>query len=634
LSALIGYFISDEVKESSLTGDHIITRMSHEIVFESSAASTRWRHGGFSLLRLYHETDDNRQQPAQSADGSLVLFLDGEIFHQDDGKRRADGLELARSDPYTHQVDHCLDVYREHGINGLELLNGSFVIVIYDRRSQELVMVSDRFGSRPLYYHTGNKGIVFGTQLGPVLSFPGLRKELDLQSIFEFFTFQKVLEEKTFLEDVNLMPPATVARFRGGKLELKAYWKMEYRPDYSRSRKEYSRLLAGAVYDAVNARLGGNHRMGLLLSGGLDSRIILAASHDPDVFETMTIADRPNREVRIARKIAAAAGSGHHFIPRPADHYADLVDDAVRIGGGMFRFDHAHYIGLFDHMRELCDILFHGFDLEVLFRANNMPRKSYDLLGIRINARALEDLSEDSLVESILNRVKYSMWKSNPKQLFHRRYSRIFESSVRDATAGVLRDIPGDASIYNRYDWLVVHHRLRYPSALFTLSMRPYMIERSVISDNQLLDVYLGTPPEYRADPMLWAEAISCLDKEVARIADANTGLPALPPYSWMVVEKAHRMLKKGFNKAFAREQELWYTQGSWPDFSAMIRHNERLKDLILATLADADCLDPAIFDTGRIRELAKLHLDGKEDHTHELLLLVTFGRWHKLFVA
>jgi asparagine synthase (glutamine-hydrolysing) len=634
LSALIGYLISDEEKERSLAGDHVIARMSHEIVFESSAGNTRWRHDGFSLLRLYHKTDDNRQQPVQSADGSLVLFLDGEIFLQNGGKNSADGLELACSDPYTHQADHCLDVYLKHGMHGFERLNGSFVIVIYDRRSQELILASDRFGSRPLYYHADSKGIVFGTQLGPVIRFPGIRKELDLQSIFEFFTFQKVLREKTFLEDVNLLPPATVLRFRGGKSELKAYWKMEYRPDYSHSRKEYSRLLAGAVYDAVNARLRGNHRMGLLLSGGLDSRIILAASRNTAAFETITIADRPNREVKTARKIAAAAGCDHHFIPRPADHYASLVDDAVRIGGGMFRFDHAHYIGLFDHMRELCDILFHGFDLEVLFRANNMPRKSYDLLGIRINARALEDLSEDSLVESILKHAKYSMWGSNPKLLFDRRHAKIFESSVRDSTAGVISDIPGDVSIFNRYDWLVVHHRLRYPSALFTLSIRPYMIERSVISDNQLLDIYLGTPPEYRADPMLWSEAISYLDKEIARIADANTGLPALPPYSWMVVEKAHRLLKKGLNKAFAKEQELWYTQGSWPDSAAMIRQNKKLKDLILTTIADADCLDPSLFDTGRIRELANLHLDGREDHSCELLLLVTFGRWHKLYIA
>ena len=198
----------------------------------------------------------------------------------------------------------------------------------------------------------------------------------------------------------------------------------------------------------------------------------------------------------------------------------------------------------------------------------------------------------------------------------------------------MLCDLPGDVSVYNRYDWLVVHHRLRYPSALFALSIRPYMIERSVISDNRLLDIYLSTPPEYRADPLLWAEAISHLDKEIARIADANSGLPALPPYSWMMVEKAHRLLKKSMKKVFAKEQELWYTQGSWPDFSALLRHNEKLKELILATITDADCLDPSLFDTGRITELARLHLDGREDHAYELLLLVTFGRWHKLFVA
>ncbi len=630
----MGCFISDAEKRRSLDFGRAAREMSREAVFGGNVRTTSWRHGGFLLMQLHHETEGPPRQPVHSSDGSLTLFLDGEIFNHDVSRRAARDGAADHPDPYTGQAEYCLDNYLKSGLRGLERLNGSFVIVAYDRMEEEILVFSDRFGSRPLYYHAGSKGIAFGTQLGPVLSFPDTGRELDLQSVFEFFTYQKVLEERTFLKGISLLAPSTVLRFRGGRLEFRSYWRMEYEPDYTRSRKECSALLAETVRDAVKARLRGDYRMGILLSGGLDSRSVLAASRDRAKLEAITVADRYNREVKIASEIAKAAGCNHHFIQRPYDHYVDLVDDAVKIGGGMYRFDHAHYVGLFDLISDHCDVLLHGFDPEVLFRAVVMPRKGYHLFGIPIMSGKLMPLSEDSLVDAVLESLPYSLWNLHPMRLFTPAYSGRFEPMIRDSTARVLaQGLPG-TSIHNRYDWFTVNHRLRLHTALFVLSIRPFMIERSITSDNRLLDLYLSIPPEHRADPLLWAHALKYLDPAIARIRDSNTGLPPFPPFTWMITKNIQNILKRSLKKLSKGYAGKWYTRGSWPDFPVLTRRNERLKNLILATIEDADCLHPSLFDTGRIGELARLHFAGAENHTTELFLLVTFGRWHKLYCA
>jgi hypothetical protein len=74
------------------------------------------------------------------------------------------------------------------------------------------------------------------------------------------------------------------------------------------------------------------------------------------------------------------------------------------------------------------------------------------------------------------------------------------------------------------------------------------------------------------------------------------------------------------------------YTQGSWPNFTELIRYNEKLKNIIESTIEDPGCLNPSIFNIPRIKEMFEEHLNRKANYTEFLFLLLTFGRWHKKY--
>jgi hypothetical protein len=78
--------------------------------------------------------------------------------------------------------------------------------------------------------------------------------------------------------------------------------------------------------------------------------------------------------------------------------------------------------------------------------------------------------------------------------------------------------------------------------------------------------------------------------------------------------------------------REEAFTQGSWPNFVELIRHNEKLKRLTIDTLGDSVCLDPSIFNIQRIEDMFKGYLDGKDKYMIFFHLLLTFGRWHKKY--
>jgi asparagine synthase (glutamine-hydrolysing) len=151
--------------------------------------------------------------------------------------------------------------------------------------------------------------------------------------------------------------------------------------------------LANAFSKAVAGRTRGNHRLGILLSGGVDSRSVLAADHEGRISVAFTLGDFENQELQIARKIAATKGCRHVFLHRNLDHYARLVDEAVSIGDGLYRFDHAHYLGFFEQIRKEVDILFNGLFLDNFFNGDRLPRVNWRVVGKRVSLPMLQKLS-------------------------------------------------------------------------------------------------------------------------------------------------------------------------------------------------------------------------------------------------
>lgn len=625
MSGIAGY-----INNVEKTPNDLLDSMSESIQFRENDCIDKWSDDFLAISRVHHGVINSELQPIYNEDKSLLIVMDGEVFDYEEQKLKLihNGHKFRFKN---NDAEYCLHFYEEMQEKALKELNGSFCFAIYNLTTHELLLVNDRFSSHSLFYYLTDKGtLLFGTQLSSIIRSFEVPRELDVRSILEFFTFQRVLGKKTFYEDINVLSPATVLRYREGNISFNSYWEQRYKEE-KHPEKYYVDKLAETIKKSVGRRTRGNHRFGILLSGGLDSRTVLAASDKKMVC--FTVGDFENREVKIAKRIVKVKGCKHVFFKRELDHYANLVDKAVEIGDGMQSFAHAHFIGFFDQIQKKCDILFHSFGNEGYFRGTHLPRRSVKLLG-KCLFNVFNKLSNEDLPYKIIKKLKSSLYQKNPQQLFSKSYLSILDSVLLNSVNNILTETESTCpNIYDKFLWFDTHYISRYPSFLFEKSIRSFIDERNILFDNDLQDLHLKMPLSMRSTSKIWKKALAKLGPKIAAIPNSNTGVsPLIPEFlEWGLV-----LIRKAINKIYSikyyQVPHPIYTQGAWPNFTELIKYNKKMKKLMSNTLGDSECLNPTIFNIQRIEEMFEEHLNGKNDYTEFLFLLLTFGRWHKKY--
>lgn len=604
--------------------DELLADMSKDIIYSSDDLTDRWNDSNLAITRVHHGIINPEPQPVFNEDGSLCIVMSGEVFDYRSSKHRLvqQGHRFRLKD---NDAEYCLHLYEEDGLESFAKLNGSFVIALYDLDSHELLLVNDRFSSHPLFYYYDGQRVIFGTQLRPLLRFQDLPRRLDLQAVFEFFAFEHVLWNRTYYQDVKVFPPASILRFRDGKVRLCQYWTTEYK-DESHPEMYYVEALADGLKRAVKRKTRGNHRFGILLSGGLDSRTVVACCDRP--LTAFTLGDFKNQEVRIAQRIAEADGCQHVFLKRGFDHYPDLVQEAVDVGDGMHRFDHAHALGLLGDIQPYCDILLDAFGFDVRFKGYYFIHKTISVPGRSITTPFLAKVSDVRSLE-IWKKVPSFLLSLEPGELFNSPYKLDYNDVILSSLGQMLERIKTQDA----------HNMIEYPAAssfrslsayLFVLTVRSYMGQRSIVFDNDLLEVSLSIPPRFKTGGRVLRKALKMLSPELAAIPNANTGLRANMPVwpEWLLLRGRGVLRKIG---VLSRPQlpHPAYTNGSWSNMAELIRHNEKLERLIGETLRDPECIDPSLFNIEAIDSIFEKHINREESFTDLLFLLLTFGQWY-----
>ena len=153
-----------------------------------------WENDCVIVVRVHHE--HTAPPPVRTDPRDISVLFDGR-------PRLADGAGPGAVDAWLAR--HARDA--EAALTGLD---GSFSVVLHDARARRITIATDRFNSRPLYYHARPDVLVFASQAGRLLRFPFVRPRLDPMAVKEFLTFQTVLDERTFLADVRALPPGSL----------------------------------------------------------------------------------------------------------------------------------------------------------------------------------------------------------------------------------------------------------------------------------------------------------------------------------------------------------------------------------------------------------------------------------------
>ncbi|MCK4320992.1 hypothetical protein KAX08_00515 [candidate division WOR-3 bacterium] len=629
MSGLVGIYSKSILK--SINPDKLLRSMAREITYIDTDVVETWNDSTFAVTRVHHNIINTEPQPIFNEDKSLCISMDGEVFGYEKDKKQLinRGHRFKFED---NDAEFCLHLYEEYGNDAFRKLNGSFLIAIYKINSEELILVNDRLSSRHVFYYHNEDKLIFASQLRPILKFQWFKKELNLESVFEFFLFQKILNNRTYYKGSKRLSKATILYFRDDELVTEQYWNMEYNIG-NYPKKYYVEALHDTLIKATERRTRGNHRMGILLSGGLDSRIILAADEKNKIKTAFTLGDFENREVRIAKKVANTTGCRHIFLKRDLDHYFRMVDEAVDIGDGMYTFEHAHFIGFSNNFLKYCDILFAGFGFNVYLRGVGIQNCVFSLLGKSVPLPIplkIMDLKKD--LYKLSRKIQTSTLSLHPERIFHTKYLINYEDIERKAVSQLFSKIslPGNGSLL---DYLMLSSNSDYTSYLNYLSVQSKMEIRLLTMDNDLLELTLSIPPEFRMNGLVFKNALKKMSPQLASIIDGGANLPVdIHPWQVWFIEEIRRLTNR---VGFQHKEKLphpTFTNKSWPDWNKFISYNKNMKELIWSTINDKECLNPEIFNIEGIRDIFYRHIKNKDNSYILLYLLLTFGRWYKKY--
>lgn len=624
MAGLLGIF-----RPLGLTPDDLaaVKSTARSLDYSGSSAVDLWNDDSLCIARVRHAFEYPGPLASKGPDG-LITVVHGRIYEAPARAGAEDG-EAAR----------CRAVYDQAGVAGCAQLNGQFNLVLYDPRAGSVVLVNDRLAARPLFYRSGPERLAFASQARSVGELMREPVRMDLSSLRQFLVFQTILTEGTMVEGVGTLPPAGALRYAAGSASLSRYWNLQYRVDAGRSEKDHAESLAAVLQRAIRRGMGSGDGAALLLSGGLDSRAIVAVAPP---MPAVTLGDWENDELRVARAIARRRDLPLTFVPRSPDFYPELVDLGTALGDGAYRFDNAHFARLREALPSTITALLSGYGFDLFLKGETVPRRRLHFRGAPLNRHALLEIPERidraALVDIVLGTMGGCQWKHPAtRRLFAASTQSDVEEEIRAIVGGLLdraHDLapsPQQRCEYVRMNMLAT----RFAAYLNVLGIRHYFRDLTISLDNEVLDQHLTIPPRLRMDGRIYRRALALLAPDIYRIPDANTGFP---PGTHYLVEHAlggaRRLARRLGVGAKAALPDPTFTHGSWPNMSELIRRRPALLNRIADTIGDDNALPGDVFDVPYLKKLLGDHLERRVDATWPLLLLLTAGTWHRTHVA
>lgn len=295
------------------------------------------REKGVALghTRLAINDLEGGHQPLHAVDDRFVLTTNGEFY---DFKQLRSTL-MAEGDRFTTKSDSeiAIGLYRKFGLDFTEHLRGEFAFALYDRQEDELILVRDRFGVRPLFYRVSpdKTTIVYGSEAKSVLAHPDVPAKLDGKAALHQL-MQTIAPGMSAFEGVTSLDPGHFLRIRkrAGRLDIQQvrYWDFDFPVEESRSRdfdeQEYIERVRDTLIRSIVLRLEADVPVGCYLSGGIDSCCILGlatgAMQSPTKAYTISFDDDSYDEAPIAREMAESMNADQEVIHlKAADLYGE-----------------------------------------------------------------------------------------------------------------------------------------------------------------------------------------------------------------------------------------------------------------------------------------------------------------------
>lgn len=263
-------------------------------------------------------------QPISNEDQSIQVVFNGEIYNFIE--LREDLVAKGHVFKTRSDTEVIVHGYEEWGVDCVSRFNGIFAFALWDSKCRSLLLARDHLGVKPLYYVDLGDRFLFASEIKSLLVDPGCPKEVDLKALGELFTLRYVPSPDTLFHGIKKLPPAHLMVLGPGGSEIIRYWNST---PYLRTEIDENGLIETyqwLVDDAVRLQMRSDVPVGLFLSSGVDSSMLLAimTKYAGAPVHTFTIGfeeGEASNETDDAREIAKRFGADHtEMIVSPEDY--------------------------------------------------------------------------------------------------------------------------------------------------------------------------------------------------------------------------------------------------------------------------------------------------------------------------
>lgn len=615
MPGLVGY-ISDEVRD-----DQLLDRMIAAVAHEPWHRVDRYVNPPFHIARVHLGKFNPQPQPVFSQDRTLCLMMEGKVYGYDEERKRLEARcrFASRSD-----AEFCLRLYEDLGAEAFARLNGNFSLIICDLREKKAILVNDRNSLRPVYYAVHNGGLLFGPQARPILQDATFRREVDVESLAMNLAYGEFWGDKTLFAGVRYLEPASVLTFAHGELARSQYWDLNYRPDPVITEEEAAELLTVAIRKAVAIRMEDTLRYGVSLSGGLDSRAVLAAVEPDRRNGMLTFSYGPLQcgEVKIAEQVARKCGTWHRTVEITPDLIIRGAERAVWLTEGRMSIWLSYMVPAYRAVADDVDVVFDGLGFGMTLGGAFLQRP-------RVAGMSRDEMYADFQRDRTVFRdpellkvfvpAHHDVAREAPARAFDSVYGRI---PARDA--GV---------VFDEFYW---HSRLAYIATMHVYGRDLVEISCPTV-DNDLNELAYRLPPDKRLGHRIYRRFLMELSPELARVPYNKTLVPASWPFLLWRAGKAYRFGKEAAKqKLYAASRGKVYIPDSYRyiDDVGWLRTSSAWGEYIRDLLLVPGSLSREYFQQDYVRYLVEEHREGSANHADKVLRLATFELFLRQFIA
>lgn len=605
--------------DTSYTGQ-LIYNMAHALDCSGHSRCDLFTEGEMGLGRVSLGIVNRETQPLWNEDNSRCIVMEGELFDTDALKQDLEG-KGHRFIVY-NDAELLLHLYEEYGTAFPIKLNGGFIAAIWDRIEQKLLIVNDRLGLYPLYYAYYNGGLAFASGVRALLVDPSLPRSLDRLGIAEFLTFDHLLHDRTLLEGVHLLPQASLLTFESGRMKLDCYWEPKYPDQYTLRREEdYIDEFLALIKQAVARQVKDDTPTGILLSGGLDSRLLLGCltnGSNGSRLHSFTWGIPGCDDARFAREVAQASGTNHHFYELKPDWLLEKANLGVRETDGMGNVINLHALATLEEETGHAQILYKGFlgDAMMGFALRHQFWANYD-----------EDTAYQAHMQVHSDQGVITFYPHEYPGLFTDHFLSVLKNGVREEYMAGMK-ASGSSLLPDQRVYFDFKQRVPRMTIKGVEVTRTKAVVRLPFADNDLVDFSLRIPPGLRYERRLMREAFVRAFPKLAQIPVADTGLPmklcARDVSSRIRQVLWWKMQTPGLKRLAGPMRKPYKDYSKW--FRTVLRN------WVEETLVSPKALQRGLFNPDFIKKVVSEHMEGS-NHTVKLGALLSLELWQQQYL-